>query len=155
VFRLKAEEWGVPLPGALHHQHRDIIRLRPLLLSQADKPVNHFLGFCRAVQVGVRPSLTPFPLLWEPPGADPHARWCGGWGREPPGYPIRHFFENRPSFLKAYFGNKNRSAETLCRLSRESSSNCSILRRTPLLPAVLFAWYRTILCGGGQPWVRA
>ena len=25
---------------------------------------------------------------WEPPGADPHARWCGGWGRDSPGYPI-------------------------------------------------------------------
>jgi len=27
--------------------------------------------------------------LCEPPGADPHAGWCGGWGRKPPGYPIR------------------------------------------------------------------
>ena len=27
--------------------------------------------------------------LWEPPYADPHVRWCGGWGGEPPGYPIR------------------------------------------------------------------
>ena len=25
---------------------------------------------------------------WEPPGADPHARWCGGWGRDSPGYPV-------------------------------------------------------------------
>ena len=24
----------------------------------------------------------------EPPCADPHARWCGGWGRNTPGYPI-------------------------------------------------------------------
>ena len=24
----------------------------------------------------------------EPPSADPHARWCGGWGLNAPGYPI-------------------------------------------------------------------
>jgi hypothetical protein len=27
-------------------------------------------------------------MLWEPPGADPHAGWCGGWGRKSPGYPL-------------------------------------------------------------------
>jgi hypothetical protein len=27
-------------------------------------------------------------ILREPPGADPHAGWCGGWGGDPPGYPI-------------------------------------------------------------------
>ncbi len=27
-------------------------------------------------------------LSWEPPGADPHAGWCGGWGLNTPGYPI-------------------------------------------------------------------
>ena len=26
--------------------------------------------------------------LCEPPGADPHAGWCGGRGRKTPGYPI-------------------------------------------------------------------
>jgi len=26
--------------------------------------------------------------LREPPGADPHAGWCGDWGRKTPGYPI-------------------------------------------------------------------
>ena len=42
-------------------------------------------------------------ILREPPGADPHAGWCGGWGGDPPGYPIvlylflRIFFHtNRP-----------------------------------------------------------
>jgi hypothetical protein len=25
----------------------------------------------------------------EPPGADPHAGWCGDWGRKSPGYPIK------------------------------------------------------------------
>jgi len=29
---------------------------------------------------------------WEPPSADPHARWCGGRGRKTPGYPIRQSF---------------------------------------------------------------
>jgi hypothetical protein len=24
----------------------------------------------------------------EPPTADPHGGWCGGWGLETPGYPI-------------------------------------------------------------------
>ncbi len=28
----------------------------------------------------------------EPPGADPHAGWCGGRGRKTPGYPIGHRF---------------------------------------------------------------
>jgi hypothetical protein len=27
-------------------------------------------------------------ILREPPGADPHAGWCGGWGGDPPGYPM-------------------------------------------------------------------
>jgi hypothetical protein len=27
--------------------------------------------------------------LCEPPLADPHEGWCGGWGRKTPGYPIR------------------------------------------------------------------
>jgi hypothetical protein len=27
-------------------------------------------------------------MLDEPPGADPHAGWCGDWGLETPGYPI-------------------------------------------------------------------
>ena len=27
-------------------------------------------------------------------GADPHARWCGGWGRDSPGYPISLFLSS-------------------------------------------------------------
>ena len=38
--------------------------------------------------------------LWEPPYADPHVRWCGGWGGEPPGYPIGRFF-NSTVYLRA------------------------------------------------------
>ena len=26
-------------------------------------------------------------LFWEPPGADPHAGWCGGWGAKTPRLP--------------------------------------------------------------------
>ena len=29
--------------------------------------------------------------LHEPPRADPHAGWCGGWGLKSPGYPIMRF----------------------------------------------------------------
>jgi len=32
-------------------------------------------------------------MLDEPPGADPHAGWCGDWGLETPGYPIRSLIE--------------------------------------------------------------
>ena len=31
-------------------------------------------------------------MLDEPPGADPHAGWCGDWGLKTPGYPISHYF---------------------------------------------------------------
>ena len=30
-------------------------------------------------------------MLDEPPGADPHAGWCGDWGLKTPGYPIRAY----------------------------------------------------------------
>jgi len=46
-----------PLSGAAHHQHRDIIRRRPLLLHQVDKPVDHLRGACRAILVGGRIEL--------------------------------------------------------------------------------------------------
>ena len=36
-----------------------------------------------------RPVLGQPGNSWEPPSADPHARWCGGRGRKTPGYPIR------------------------------------------------------------------
>ena len=29
-----------------------------------------------------------YRTLHEPPTADPHGGWCGGWGLETPGYPI-------------------------------------------------------------------
>ena len=29
-----------------------------------------------------------YTTLHEPPTADPHGGWCGGWGLEAPGYPI-------------------------------------------------------------------
>ena len=30
-----------------------------------------------------------YETLHEPPTADPHGGWCGGWGLAAPGYPIR------------------------------------------------------------------
>jgi len=36
--------------------------------------------------------------LWEPPGADPHAGWCGEGERKTPPYPINYYFH----FLKYY-----------------------------------------------------
>ena len=36
-------------------------------------------------------------MLDEPPGADPHAGWCGDWGLETPGYPIRIFMAHQIS----------------------------------------------------------
>ena len=30
--------------------------------------------------------------LVEPPTAAPHGGWCGGWGLDTPGYPIRRLF---------------------------------------------------------------
>ena len=37
----------------------------------------------------------------EPPTADPHGGWCGGWELETPGYPIRPI----NSFMRANTGN--------------------------------------------------
>jgi hypothetical protein len=34
-----------------------------------------------------------YQTLHEPPTADPHGGWCGGWGLETPGYPIRRLLE--------------------------------------------------------------
>jgi hypothetical protein len=56
-------------------------------------------SYCRLVKV-LRLStdrLRPV-TLWEPPGADPHARWCGGWGRKTPGYPIVLFMLTKLHF---------------------------------------------------------
>ena len=37
--------------------------------------------------------------LHEPPTADPHGGWCGGWGLEASGYPIRPHFAQMKSVL--------------------------------------------------------
>ena len=53
-----------------------------------------------------KPDISPGSLyedtlnaFQEPPGADPHSGWCGGWGLKPLGYPIRYYF--RHSFVTA------------------------------------------------------
>ncbi len=38
-----------------------------------------------------------FDNVSEPPSADPHARWCGGWGLDTLSYPISLFFVYIPS----------------------------------------------------------
>ena len=36
-------------------------------------------------------------VLWEPPSADPHPWWCGGWGLNTPGYPIsKYVIQKKP-----------------------------------------------------------
>ena len=37
--------------------------------------------------------------LHEPPTADSHGGWCGGWELETPGYPIRRHFNVPQHFL--------------------------------------------------------
>ena len=46
------------------------------------------LQFVKELQVWSLTARLRLGRLWEPPGADPHAGWCGGWGRKTPGYPI-------------------------------------------------------------------
>ena len=41
-------------------------------------------------------------MLDEPPGADPHAGWCGDWGLKTPGYPIIRNF-NRPHLMQQQY----------------------------------------------------
>ena len=44
------------------------------------------------VRFTTRPVLGQPGNSWEPPSADPHARWCGGRGLKTPGYPISLFY---------------------------------------------------------------
>jgi len=50
----------------------------------------------RLIQQAVAQVLSPIfdPTFSEPPGADPHAGWCGGRGRKTPGYPITQLFHS-------------------------------------------------------------
>ena len=38
-------------------------------------------------------AVTLLSQLVEPPTADPHGGWCGGWELDTPGYPIVHLVE--------------------------------------------------------------
>ncbi len=50
---------------------------------------NH--SYCRLIkELRLSPDRLWPVTLWEPPGADPHARLCGGRGRKNPAYPIGH-----------------------------------------------------------------
>ena len=48
-------------------------------------------------------------MLDEPPGADPHAGWCGDWGLETPGYPIMPYGH----VFKPIFRNSNRPNDVI------------------------------------------
>ena len=55
---------------------------------QNSAPQDHH-SYCRLFkELGLTIDQLRLVTLWEPPGADPHARWCGGRGRKTPGYPI-------------------------------------------------------------------
>ena len=50
------------------------------------------------------------PVRLSASGGDPHAGWCGGWGRKTPGYPIiakeflpSHNFQQRQMVLNIHF----------------------------------------------------
>ena len=45
-----------------------------------------------------------YETLHEPPTADPHGGWCGGWGLAAPGYPIRPHREERVSGRLSRYG---------------------------------------------------
>jgi hypothetical protein len=53
-----------------------------------------FLKSCKLCFIQLR-----LDVLWEPPGADPHAGWCGEGERKTPPYPIRQLFAKYFSFL--------------------------------------------------------
>jgi hypothetical protein len=70
-------------------------------------------------------------LLCEPPGADPHARWRGDWGRKTSGCPIRCYSDSKYDLLRI----ENSSCEYLNSfvifskvLSNLSDSTLSILK---------------------------
>ena len=72
-------------------------REEPNGLDRAMNPTGGARGSALRIEaspgVGLLAFLVHSTPSWEPPGADPHAGWCGSWGGEPPGYPIRklHF----------------------------------------------------------------
>src|SRR5919109_3911688 len=74
-----------PLMGGL----AEGILARRRVLATPDRPAQRLLAQDHGPE-GVHRSLPPFPgMLSEPPGADPHAGWCGRGQGEPGLYPIR------------------------------------------------------------------
>src|SRR5689334_10555189 len=62
---------------------------RRRVLATPDRPAERLLAPDHGPE-RVHRSLPPLPgMLSEPPGADPHARWCGRGQGEPGPYPIR------------------------------------------------------------------
>ena len=61
-----------------------VIWRRDIVLPDPGDP----LQFVKELRVWSLTARLRLGRLWEPPGADPHAGWCGGWGRKSPGYPL-------------------------------------------------------------------
>ena len=61
-----------------------VIWRRDIVLLDPGDP----LQFVKELRVRSLTARLRLGRLWEPPGADPHAGWCGGWGRKSPGHPL-------------------------------------------------------------------
>ena len=73
----KAQPFGHPLDGMVCAQHG-----RELMGCKSASPLYLVRILCVAREGAYR-------TLHEPPTADPHGGWCGGWRLEASGYPIR------------------------------------------------------------------
>jgi hypothetical protein len=98
---MTSPQLGLPLPASSDD--------RAAVLTAAQLVASGGLEFCQRVraEVGQGVALEPGPSellrrarrLVEPPTADPHVGWCGGWGLETPGYPIRRHAQPAASCL--------------------------------------------------------
>jgi len=62
-----------------------------MAVGTAPTAIGLALRSCCATHATLRASQ-----LFEPPTADPHGGWCGGWGLETPGYPIARIYQRDP-----------------------------------------------------------
>lgn len=64
----------------------------------------------------IREVMDSGPPSREPPGADPHAWWCGDRGLEAPGYPIGHQRSQKPkTFTPGTAGRARAASNALAR----------------------------------------
>ena len=79
-LRSRAEQWAA----------RYSTKIRPVQSSAAQAQAAGLVCILCVAREGA------YETLHEPPTADPHGGWCGGWGLETPGYLIRrrrHVFD--------------------------------------------------------------